>query len=67
MSRSRKINQEKVQASLDARCPNCGVLITPAKVKRIDFDRVECLEGWTQIPARGTEVIYGRFPLNLQN
>jgi DNA-directed RNA polymerase subunit RPC12/RpoP len=42
MPRSRKINLEKVQASLDAACPKCGRMIPPADVRRIDFDRIEC-------------------------
>ena len=32
----RKINLAKVQASLDAICPKCGKIITPAEVRRID-------------------------------
>jgi hypothetical protein len=42
MPRSRKINREKVQASLDKVCPKCGALISPAEVRRIDFERIEC-------------------------
>ena len=42
MPRSREINLEKVQASLDAVCPKCGGLIPPAEVRRIDFERIEC-------------------------
>jgi hypothetical protein len=42
MPRSRKIDQTKIQASLDAQCPKCGELIPPAKVKRVDFDRMRC-------------------------
>jgi ribosomal protein S27AE len=42
MSRSRKINLEKVQASLNKTCPKCGFTITPDLVKRVDFDRIEC-------------------------
>jgi len=36
------LNLEKVQASLDAVCPKCGKVITPAEVQRIDFERIEC-------------------------
>jgi predicted RNA-binding Zn-ribbon protein involved in translation (DUF1610 family) len=36
------MNLEKVQASLDRACPKCGKVITPADVKRIDFERMEC-------------------------
>jgi hypothetical protein len=41
MPRSRKINLEKVRASLDAVCPKGGALIPPAQVRRIDFERIE--------------------------
>jgi hypothetical protein len=39
---SRKVNLAKVQASLDVVCPKCAGLITPAQIRRIDFDRIEC-------------------------
>ncbi len=42
MTRSRKINRDKVQASLDTPCPKCGLSISPAMIRRVDFDRVEC-------------------------
>ena len=42
MPRSRKINRENVQASLDTPCPKCGFAITPDLIKRVDFERVEC-------------------------
>ena len=42
MSRSRKINLEKVKASLDRTCPKCGFTITPDQVKRLNFDLIEC-------------------------
>jgi hypothetical protein len=42
MPRARRINLEKVLASLDAVCPKCGKVITPAEVKRIDFECIEC-------------------------
>ena len=38
----RKINREKVLASLDKVCPKCGGLISPAEVRRIDFKTIEC-------------------------
>jgi predicted RNA-binding Zn-ribbon protein involved in translation (DUF1610 family) len=44
MPRSRKINLEKVRASLDKTCPKCGFTITPDLVKRVDSERMECLE-----------------------
>jgi predicted RNA-binding Zn-ribbon protein involved in translation (DUF1610 family) len=42
MPSSRKINLEKVWASLDAMCPKCGRVIPPAEGRRIDFERIEC-------------------------
>jgi predicted RNA-binding Zn-ribbon protein involved in translation (DUF1610 family) len=42
MARSRKINLEKVQASLDTICPKCGKSISPAEVQRVDFERMKC-------------------------
>jgi ribosomal protein S27AE len=42
MPRSRKINLEKVRASLDQTCPKCGFTIAPNQVKRVDFERMEC-------------------------
>ena len=42
MPRSRKINLEKVLASLDKPCPKCGFTITPDLVKRVDFERIQC-------------------------
>jgi ribosomal protein S27AE len=38
----KKINLEKVLASLDTICPKCGKVITPVEVRRIDFDHMEC-------------------------
>jgi ribosomal protein S27AE len=42
MPRSRKINREKALASLDKVCPKCGHVISPAEVRRVDFERIEC-------------------------
>jgi ribosomal protein S27AE len=42
VSRSRKIDLKKVQASLDKTCPKCGFTITPDLVKQVDFERIEC-------------------------
>ena len=39
---AKKVNLEKMQASLDAECPKCGKAISPAEVKRIDFERMKC-------------------------
>jgi len=38
----KKINLEKVLASLDTMCPKCGKVITPAEVQRVDFERMKC-------------------------
>jgi hypothetical protein len=35
---------QKVQASLDTICPKCGKAISPAEVRRVDFERIECPE-----------------------
>ena len=42
MPSRKKLNLEKVRASLDAVCPKCGGLIPPAEVRRVDFERIEC-------------------------
>jgi hypothetical protein len=42
MPSRKKINLEKVRASLDAVCPKCSRVIPPAEVRRIDFERIEC-------------------------
>jgi ribosomal protein S27AE len=44
MPRKQKINLEKVRASLNTLCPKCGYAITPDKIRRIDFERMECPE-----------------------
>jgi uncharacterized protein (UPF0212 family) len=38
----RKVNLETVQVSLCAVCPKCGKAISPAEVRRVDFERMEC-------------------------
>jgi ribosomal protein L37AE/L43A len=38
----RRINLDKVQASLDAVCPKCGKKISPAEVRRVDFQNIIC-------------------------
>jgi predicted RNA-binding Zn-ribbon protein involved in translation (DUF1610 family) len=44
MTGSRKVNLEKVQASLDVVCPKCGRTISPAEVQRVDFQNIACPE-----------------------
>jgi ribosomal protein L37AE/L43A len=51
---ARRINLAKVQASLDAICPKCGKAISPAEVKRVDFEHIEC-------PACGERFAPGQF------
>jgi len=42
MPRLRKIDLEKVQASLNAVCLKCRKSISPAELHRVDFERIEC-------------------------
>ena len=42
MPTNKKIDFEKVWASLDTTCPKCGRTITPAEVRRVDFERQKC-------------------------
>ncbi len=42
MPKKQKINLAEVKAALDTPCPKCGHAITPAEVRRVDFERVEC-------------------------
>ena len=44
MPRAKRVDLEKVLASLDTACPKCGKAISPAEDKRIDFERMECPE-----------------------
>lgn len=44
MPRKPKINLEKVKASLNTVCTKCGYAIPLDKVRRIDFDQLECPE-----------------------
>jgi len=44
MPRKQKINLETVKAALNTVCPKCGCRITPDRIRRIDFERVECPE-----------------------
>jgi ribosomal protein S27AE len=42
--RKQKINLQEVMAALNAVCPKCGCTIPPAKIRRIDFEQMECPE-----------------------
>jgi predicted RNA-binding Zn-ribbon protein involved in translation (DUF1610 family) len=44
MPQKQKINLAKVNAALDTPCPKCGYSITPAEIRRVDFEHVECPE-----------------------
>jgi RNA polymerase-binding transcription factor DksA len=44
MVSKRKIDLEKVRASLFTVCLNCGHAIPPEKLKRIDSDCIQCPE-----------------------
>jgi ribosomal protein S27AE len=53
MPSKQKINREKVQAALNTLCPKCGYSITPAEIRRVDFDSMKCPkcgESFTAIP-----------------
>jgi predicted RNA-binding Zn-ribbon protein involved in translation (DUF1610 family) len=39
-----KINLEKVMASLNTICTKCGYSIPPARIRRVDFEQVQCPE-----------------------
>jgi predicted RNA-binding Zn-ribbon protein involved in translation (DUF1610 family) len=42
MPRGKKIDLQKVLASLNKPCPKCGHEITPAEIKRVSSDEIEC-------------------------
>jgi DNA-directed RNA polymerase subunit RPC12/RpoP len=42
MPRSRKIDREKVMASLGSVCPKCGHRIDPADIQRVNFYEIRC-------------------------
>jgi ribosomal protein S27AE len=42
MPRKEKIHLEKVLAALNTLCPACGYSITPAEIRRVDFDKMKC-------------------------
>jgi ribosomal protein S27AE len=44
MPRKQKINLEKVKVALNTVCPKCAYSIPPDKIRRIDFERMECPE-----------------------
>jgi hypothetical protein len=41
MSRGR-VDLQKVLAALNKTCPNCGYRITPAEIRRVSWDEIEC-------------------------
>ncbi|MGB8784361.1 MAG: hypothetical protein WCD02_14675 [Terriglobales bacterium] len=42
MPARKKINLEKVLASLATPCPHCGYQIPPAEVRRVSFTQMRC-------------------------
>jgi ribosomal protein S26 len=38
----RKLDREKILASLNVKCTRCGAIIPPDKQMRIDFERMQC-------------------------
>ena len=57
MPRKQKINPEKVMAALNTVCTKRGYSITPARIRRVDFQRVECPEcGERFVPAKHGEL-----------
>lgn len=42
MPRKQKINLEKVKASLNTLCPNCGYSIPPNETQRTSFTEMKC-------------------------
>jgi rubredoxin len=50
----KKIDLKKVLACPDAVCPKCQHVITPAEIRRLDFDRMECPAcGEVFVPTKG--------------
>jgi len=39
-----KLNPEKIRASMNATCPQCGASIPADQQMRIDFERMKCLK-----------------------
>jgi predicted RNA-binding Zn-ribbon protein involved in translation (DUF1610 family) len=51
-----KVDLEIVRASLNTTCPNCGRLITPGEIRRVDSERMECPQcGARFIPAQNSK------------
>ena len=42
MPRGKKIDLAKVLACLDTVCPRCQRVITPAEIRRLDFEQMRC-------------------------
>ena len=38
----RKLDREKILASLNVNCPHCGAQLPPNKQVRIDFEHMRC-------------------------
>jgi uncharacterized protein (UPF0212 family) len=49
----RKLDLEKIHASLNTICPHCGARIEPKDYKRVDWDHLECPKcGKKFVPSR---------------
>jgi len=42
VARSRKLDLEKIRATLNATCPHCNTSIPPDKQVRLDFEHMKC-------------------------
>jgi predicted RNA-binding Zn-ribbon protein involved in translation (DUF1610 family) len=54
MPRKQKINLEKVKAALNTVCAKCGYAIPPDKIRRVNFDQLECPECGQRFAPRST-------------
>lgn len=44
MPTRKRIDLDRVMAALDIRCPKCACTITPDRIRRLDFEQIECPE-----------------------
>jgi hypothetical protein len=56
MVTKQKINRAKVMAALNTLCPKCGYSISPDKIRRVDFDKMEC-PLWRAVYAAGCKAV----------
>jgi len=55
MPTRRKLDPEKIHASMNATCPHCGASIPPDQQMRIDFERMKCPKCAKLFDPRGNE------------